>query len=165
MQTRLQEIYRLTGVTSSISGFYLCSMNFDTMKKINLCRLSQKQIDKIKIRAAFSMFVQSLKFGRDDDGNFWTCCHSNFFSLKDLHKHVSCNHMGAIAKLGQKLFDESPEKKQEELRPLLYDFTLIDDHCCSCTSKKFIVVLFYQYVNLLVDLNSLKKWQVNLFVD
>jgi len=112
------------------------------MKKLNSNNLSEKQLDKIKYKAAFSQFVQSLK----QSEGYWFCCNATFSCLKNLHKHVSCNHMNDVVNIFQTFPNNSNDspKRLTTCHKSLFP-GLIDDHCCSCSSKSFVVVLFYKY--------------------
>ena len=139
------------------------------MKKLSIDKLSQKQVAKFKHKVAFSQFVQSLKLSPE---NCWLCCDSTFVSLKDLHKHISCNHKDIVENYFEKLHDNLSSTCQskptcDNVHTVVADnkkSTIIpvtnDEHNCSCCPKNFIVLLFYHYVYIGCSLNFLKTWQV-----
>ena len=126
------------------------------MKKLNSNNLSQKQINKIKYKAAFSQFVQSLKKTEE----YWLCCNLTFLCLKELHKHVSCCHVNDVTNIFKTLSKQANDKTLEADKHLpKFVPPTIDKRCCSC-SKAFVVILFYHYANISYRLSSLKQWQV-----
>ena len=132
------------------------------MMKLHTNKLSQKKIDRKAQKAAFVQFVNLLQKSNDVISGktiYWECCNIGFSSLRQLHKHISCNHEDVIDELCIKLKRPS----QSEEKTLCSECTfpeVIDLFLCSCSPRDFVVILFYHYVEIDCDLNMLKTWQV-----
>ena len=123
------------------------------MKKLNFNKLSDKQVQNIMLKAAFSNFIKSLKIS-----DHWKCCNITYTSLPDIHKHVSFQHMDVVK---CHVYDLQSNLKSENFvkieSPILENAI---EFACKCSSNKFIVILFYHYVKISYDLKILKDWQV-----
>lgn len=128
---------------------------------------NQKQILR---RKTFSQFVHQLY-----TDSIWKCCDKIFQEKKEIDIHVSKEHMKEIEEKVELIIEsntqqnqDKPTKTKEALTKHLYlSFDLQDeqDFICKCKKQKFIVILFYNYVQIdKNDLEGLCLWQVNIFL-
>ena len=132
------------------------------MKKLNPNKLSVKDMEKIRLKAAFSQFVDSLKVWRKGcSGNCWQCCDTVFVSLAQLHKHISCNHLDVVKKYYGCLEEKTVQSKSVKISSF-FSAPTTEKITCNCCVKNFVVILFYHYVKIEYDLHLISEWQVSI---
>lgn len=129
------------------------------MKKLNFNKLSNKQIQNILFKAAFSNFVKSLKVSEH-----WECCQITYKTLQEVHKHVSVEHIDLVKDLICDLNEESQSKDRKLEEQQFPTLELVKDYSCQCFTKTYVVILFYHYTNISYNLKTIKNWQVLFYI-
>nr|XP_002740890.1 PREDICTED: thiosulfate sulfurtransferase/rhodanese-like domain-containing protein 2-like [Saccoglossus kowalevskii] len=131
---------------------------------------------KLAKKRAFAIFVKKLSYNKDERS--WSCCHSNYSDLVELHKHVAMSHEMEINEKSETLlksqktetaFVESPQGDSDnstqsvarDSATSLSSWLPSDEECATLGTsdqEEGQILLFYHYTTI-PDPAFIRHWQ------